>query len=321
MRSATILVSSALCYLLLGGSPCVAAESAELAGRVAKLEQTFSNRGLLDLLQEIENLKHEIKTLRGELENQTYSIEQLKKSQTATYTDLDSRLHALQGSAAAPLATLQAAPTDAVAGTPAMQGNLEVQTEPHPRTPTDASGSPRSDPSSNTTDSTGVNRPLDQSSGLAAAAPGAGEMAVTPTPSGENSAAPLSITDDAKSEAAYRDAFGALKSGEYDKAITALSAFQQQYPNSQYGDNAQFWLAEAHYVKRDFAAALPEYQKMMTNYPASKKLSHAMLKIGYSYLELGQPDQARGVLEDLQRRFPGSAAAQLAAQRLAQSAH
>ncbi|MBI2800764.1 MAG: tol-pal system protein YbgF [Gammaproteobacteria bacterium] len=316
MRSAKFLVWSAFCCWLLGVPQFVAAEPSELAGRVAKLEQTFSNRGLLDLLQEVENLKREIKSLRGELENQTHALEQLKKSQTATYTDLDSRLHALQGSAA-PLPTLQAAPADPVAGTPAMQGNLQVETEPHPRTPVDASGTPNTELTPTTTDSTGANRLLDQSSGLAAVTPGAGEMAMTPTPSGENSAAPLSITDDAKSEAAYRDAFGALKSGEYDKAITALSAFQQQYPNSQYGDNAQFWLAEAYYVKRDFAAALPEYQKMMTNYPASKKLSHAMLKIGYSYLELGQPEQARTVLEDLQRRFPGSAAAQLAAQRLA----
>ena len=125
-------------------------------------------------------------------------------------------------------------------------------------------------------------------------------------------------SDDAGSETAYRDAFGLLKSGEYDQAIAAFETFQQQYPNSQYGDNAQFWLAEAHYVKRDFTAALPAYQTMLNRYPASKKLSHAMLKIGYSYSELGQATEARSVLVELQARFPGSAAAQLAAQRIAQ---
>jgi tol-pal system protein YbgF len=124
--------------------------------------------------------------------------------------------------------------------------------------------------------------------------------------------------DDAGSEAAYRDAFGLLKSGEYDRAIAAFETFQQRYPKSQYGDNAQFWLAEAHYVNRDFAAALPAYQQMLAGYPTSKKLSHALLKIGYSYAELGKTAEALQVLNELQQRFPDTAAAQLAAQRIAQ---
>ena len=41
-----------------------------------------------------------------------------------------------------------------------------------------------------------------------------------------------------------------------------------------------------------------------------------MLKIGYSYHELGQPDLARAILEDLKANFPGTTAAQLAEQRI-----
>ena len=153
-------------------------------------------------------------------------------------------------------------------------------------------------------------------------APGAGvNAAPPPMPAPDETLSPLQVqaaSDNAGSETAYRDAFGLLKSGEYDQAIAAFETFQQQYPDSQYGDNAQFWLAEAHYVKRDFTAALPAYQTMLNRYPASKKLSHAMLKIGYSYSELGQATEARSVLVELQARFPGSAAAQLAAQRIAQ---
>jgi tol-pal system protein YbgF len=124
--------------------------------------------------------------------------------------------------------------------------------------------------------------------------------------------------DDASSEAAYRDAFSLLRSGEYDRAVTAFNDFQASFPNSQYGDNAQYWLAEAHYAKRNFAAAVTEYQKMLVNYPASRKQSHAMLKLGYSYDSLGQPADARAILEDLKQRFPGSAAARLADERLLQ---
>jgi TolA-binding protein len=41
-----------------------------------------------------------------------------------------------------------------------------------------------------------------------------------------------------------------------------------------------------------------------------------MLKIGYSYYELGQLDQARAVLEDLRSRYPGTTAARLAEERI-----
>jgi tol-pal system protein YbgF len=322
---------SGLCLLLassLAALPCVVfGQSTELAGRVAKLEQSLSNRGLLDLLQEVENLKREAANLRGELENQAYAIEQLKKSQTAGYVDLDGRLQTLQGGTSqgaggvAPLPVLEAAPADAVAGAPAPQGNLQVQSADATAAANTTVTPPNFDPL------TGLAvPPLGPESGL----PASGQIAGVAEPGQQAPASvsapgelvPLPVApatnDDVGSETAYRDAFALLKSGEYDQAISAFEAFQQQYPTSQYGDNAQFWLAEAHYVKRDFAAALPAYQAMLSRYPASKKLSHAMLKIGYSYSELGQPTEARTVLTELQVRFPGSAAAQLAGQRLAQ---
>ena len=303
------LSSTLLLCLAALAVPRAFGEPPDLAARVGKQEQSLTNQGLLDLLRELENLKREVKSLRGELENQTYALEQSKQAQTAVAADFEQRLRHLEGGAAsaagtvAPLPTLRAAPPDAVAGAPAAQGNLQVETNPEGATA--AQESTDSAPSAAGAAAIGT-------MAMAPHAPGA----VSPqTPSAAPATAPA---DDAGSEAAYRDAFGLLKAGDYAQAITAFSAFQTQYPNSQYGDNAQFWLAEAHYVKRDFAAALPEYQILLDRYPASKKLSHAMLKIGYCYADMGKADEARTALEALKARFPESAAAQLATQKLAQ---
>lgn len=310
--------------------------AADLAARVARLEQNLNNRGLLDLLAEIEALKREVSALKGELENQSYLLEQQRRAQTAGYADLDARLGALAGGAAPaagavaapPLAVLPASPSDPIAGTPAAQGDLQVQTQTPATMPPggaiDASGAlvpPASQGMTAVDPATGM--PLAATGSVPQQMPAAPMQAPAPlggvTPPPTMAAAPaLPTAEDPASEAAYQNAFTLLKSGEYDQAIAAFEAFQQQYPGSQFGDNAQFWLAEAHYVKRDFAKALPAYQAMLVNYPASKKLSHAMLKIGYSYAELGQAAEARTVLTELQQRFPGSAAAQLATQRLAQ---
>lgn len=355
--------------LLLPAVAMAQAQGGDLAARVAKLEQTLGNRGLLDLLTRVENLQREVQTLRGQLETQGYELEQLRKSQAATYTDLDRRLQGLVGGAAAqvpgvappPLPMLAPAPGDAVAGTPAPQSALQVETEaglPPPVEPTGVDGLPPALPDAQIPPAPGAATdagfqpalPGDGTAALGAVAPAAGALTPPPTdalaqPTGGGIApalapaplagvqVPAGVTnpgeaapplaqaptlDDAASEAAYRDAFGLLRAGDYDRAIAAFNDFQQRYPQSQYGDNAQYWLAEAHYAKRDYAAAVPEYQKMLTAYPQSRKLSHAMLKMGYGYDALGQPEQARAVLEALRQQFPGSAAARLAEERLAQ---
>ncbi len=351
MRRMSMVVAAFAGTLLLPVAATAQSAQGDLAGRVVKLEQTLNNRGLLDLLNRIESLQQEVQALRGQIENQGYEIEQLKKSQAAVYTDIDRRLQTVEGGAGAPAAAageaplpmLAPAPGDAVAGTPSPQSALQVETEalgvpPPAQDPlTGPDGLPLAGDSGAVVppavdDSTAA---LDAESVTGALPPpptgGAVAPALAPAPlSGQppagvtgpgETAPPLGqapTMDDATSEAAYRDAFSLLRAGEYDRAVAAFNDFQVSYPNSQYGDNAQYWLAEAHYAKRDFAAAAAEYQKMLAGYPASRKLSHAMLKLGYSYDALGQPADARAILEELKQRFPGSAAARLADERLSQ---
>ncbi len=322
MRRTSMVIT--LCGALALGLPAAAQNaSTDLAGRVGKLEQALSNRGLIDLLNEVERLKQENQSLRGQVENLGYEIEQLKKSQTSVYTDLDRRLQTMEGGGAATpgsLPMLAPAPGDAVAGTPAPQSALQVETEAAGMTPPaddenelDAAGAPPPVKTPAQADAEPIKPAL-------APAPLPGRAPAGVTGPGEV-APPLAqgpTLDDAASEAAYRDAFAQLRAGEYDRAIAAFNDFQATYPQSQYGDNAQYWLAEAHYAKRDYTAAVTEYEKMLARYPQSRKLSHAMLKIGYSYDALGKPTEARAALEDLRKRFPGSAAARLAEERIGQ---
>ena len=115
---------------------------------------------------------------------------------------------------------------------------------------------------------------------------------------------------------AYQAAFDTLKEGRYKEAKTELEAFLQQYPNSTFAGNAQYWLGEAHYVTRNFDQGVIEFQKVMQVYPGSNKIPDAMLKLGYTYYELGQFDQAKTVLQDLRTQYPDETAARLATKRL-----
>ena len=114
----------------------------------------------------------------------------------------------------------------------------------------------------------------------------------------------------------YEAALDILKQQDYVAAGAAFREFLARYPDSLLADNAQYWLAETHYVTNSFDEALIQFQLVLSGYPRSRKLPDALLKIGYSQYELGRWDEARDALQRLRREYPDSTAATLADQRL-----
>lgn len=151
--------------------------------------------------------------------------------------------------------------------------------------------------------------------------------AVTPAPVNPNPALPsapaagvqppaTAAADTAAVDAAYRDAFNLLKEGRYDVAMSRFTAFLGKYPDSNYADNAQYWLGEANYVTRNFKQAITEFDKVLSTYPQSQKRADALLKVGYCYYELNEPDKAQAALTRVVKEFANTTAARLADNRL-----
>jgi tol-pal system protein YbgF len=115
----------------------------------------------------------------------------------------------------------------------------------------------------------------------------------------------------------YDKAFGYMKKGQYKEATRAFRGFLSHHPKSKLASNAQYWVAEANYVVRNFKIALEEFNKVVNQYPKSSKVSDAKLKIGFSYYELENWRQARESLSDVTRRYPKSRVAKSAKRRLA----
>jgi tol-pal system protein YbgF len=132
------------------------------------------------------------------------------------------------------------------------------------------------------------------------AAPGAGGMAA----------------GGAGEQASYDAAFNALKGSDFPKAISGFRNFVATYPTSPLASNAQYWLGEAYYVTKEYQNAIAAFQKVTTDYPDSRKAPDALVKIGFTQSALGRNGDARVTLEDVVRRYPGTEAAQLAAERL-----
>ena len=262
--------------------------SQDLEQRVAKLERMLDTGTLLKLLQSVEELKAEVRDLRGQLEQQQYSITQMTDRQRELYLDVDRRLQRVEAGGAAIGATAAAAAASSGPGTAPPAG-----------TGTSAGGAAAGGSSAGAPSGAGA-------AAVGVASAGAATQAAT-APAG---------ADPVKEQQAYQAAFNLLKAGRYDQAAKAFQKFLTEYPSGKFSDNAQYWLGESYYVTRNFDNAMREFTTLVSEHPDSQKLTHAMLKIGYIHDELGQKEKAREVLTDLTENYPQSTAAGLAAKRL-----
>lgn len=114
----------------------------------------------------------------------------------------------------------------------------------------------------------------------------------------------------------YQAAFELLKEQRYEPAAMAFEQFLVTYPDSQLADNAQYWLAESHYVTQQFGDALTSFEVVINKYARSRKVPDALLKVGYCNYELKRWDAARESLRRVQAEYPETTAARLAGQRL-----
>jgi tol-pal system protein YbgF len=117
-------------------------------------------------------------------------------------------------------------------------------------------------------------------------------------------------------QAAYTQAFDALKSSNYPGAIAGFRSYLSTYPAGALADNAQYWLGEAYYVTRDYEQAATAFRTVGERWPSSRKSADALVKLGFSQYELKRYSEARTTLTDVTRRYPDSDAARLATERL-----
>lgn len=274
----------ALLLSVTAGFQAIAEETTpDIEKRVADLERLLQNQGLLDLWEQLHALQSELAKLRGQLEVNNHEIKQLKEKQRKLYNDLDSRLQTLSKQA----------------------NEIKSQGE-------SSLGENSSNQSSSIAGTEGESLTIESVKQPA----GTGE-AIESLP--ESGAAETGRPDPVEIQSAYQSAFRLLKQAEYDQAITAFSLFLQEYPNSQYADNARYWMGEAYFVTRRFGQAISEYRTLLDDFPDSRKAPVAMLKIGHSYRELGQNEESKQYYQMLVEKYPDTSAAKDAARELDQT--
>jgi len=63
----------------------------------------------------------------------------------------------------------------------------------------------------------------------------------------------------------YNYAFGLLRQADYPGAEEALRSFVQRYPNDALAGNAEYWLGETYYVRKDYNNAAATFARAIAN--------------------------------------------------------
>ena len=116
---------------------------------------------------------------------------------------------------------------------------------------------------------------------------------------------------------AYDEAIGVLRSGDFDKAATAIQVAMRRWPQSGYTDSLRYWLGNAQYGMRAYKDALATFRQFLSAAPDHLRAPEAQLALANCQVELKDTKGARRSLEDLVKQYPKSEAAVAARERLA----
>ena len=114
----------------------------------------------------------------------------------------------------------------------------------------------------------------------------------------------------------YKDAYETFYKGDLEGARRKFEAFLKQYPNTELSDNAQFWIGETYYLKKDYERAILEYEKAIVKYPEGDKIPAALYKQALAFLELGDKTNAKNLLKRVIEKYPQSDQANMAKKKL-----
>lgn len=228
---------------------------------------------LTTLYYQIQLMQEELRQLRGQVEEQQFLIDRLRRDQREQYLDLDGRVSALTSGAAASVSTPAAASAPSSSPTP----NSTPQTGPEPLAQVTTGRTASAQP---------VNRPA--------------------------ASRPASSSASAAEQQSYNAAIALMRDKRFDDSVDAFNQLVVDYPNGALTPNAFYWLGELYLAKDELEQSRQSFTQVMNLYPDHRKVPDAIYKLGVVFSLLGDSRRSLELLKRVQTDYPGSSAAGLA---------
>lgn len=115
---------------------------------------------------------------------------------------------------------------------------------------------------------------------------------------------PAGAANNAGADQMYHDAFKLLQDGDYAGAERGFKAFLQRNPHHVLAGNAQYWLGETYYARRDYQNAMTSFAEGYKVYKTSPKGPDNLLKLGVTLAALGRKPDACAVFSRFTQDYP-----------------
>lgn len=257
-----------------------------------------------DLLDRIQRLEAQIRSLNGQLEQSQFRVRQLEEQQRRMQADIEFRLNELEGARGgarpAPQRPQQSQPA------PGQQRRGDAfdpaQQPSGPGAPRDLGSLP---PGSNAAPppvaaGPDANRPLDlgQLSGQVANDPAL-------APRGMTGAVPPVIAATSPRDQ-YNAAMAFMQRRDYEQAEIAFRSFIEAHPRDRMVGDATHQLGEAMFQRRQYREAAEQFLKVSTDYPRASRAPSSLLRLGQSLNALGEREAACAAYAEFNRKYPNA---------------
>jgi tol-pal system protein YbgF len=238
-------------------SPVLLADAVTDA-RLDSIERKLDSRGLLDMLNRIEEMQQTIQQLRGDLEVQAHTLDEMQRRSREQYLDLDRRLQQLE--------TGQAGMTPATGQEPAP---TQYPVAPLPTAPAAATGTPLQE-----------TRQPQQQTAPSAEQPGERaeyEQALAILREGRYAEAAQAFNGFLANYPASSYADNAsywlgetyYVTRDFDRALAAFKGLIDNYPNSPKTPDSYLKTGYIYYEKQDWVASRQALEAVISGYPGT----------------------------------------------------
>ncbi len=102
----------------------------------------------------------------------------------------------------------------------------------------------------------------------------------------------------------YNDAMKKLQDGDNAGAERGFRAFLQSNPRHALAGNAQYWLGESYYARKDYNNAMTAFAEGYKTYKGSPKGPDNLLKLGVTLAQMGRKSDACAVFAKFSQDYP-----------------
>jgi tol-pal system protein YbgF len=114
----------------------------------------------------------------------------------------------------------------------------------------------------------------------------------------------------------YSQAYADFARGNFDLAVQGFETYLEYYPETEFSDNARYWIGECYYGQQRFDQAIDAWNQLLRDFASSDKVPDARVKKGMALERLGRRSQALLEYRYVLDRYPNSPAARIAREKL-----